>query len=154
MIDIEEIKKYLPYYLNDKERQSLLQELKNYPENLDGRIFTTYLKDEQNIFQGDGFQEFLFVNLPDSNVGKLPAMVLSNTCDISLTNERLIKKNKKDEEIELSNQVFSAINRVLRKSYLMAFKMSGRSRSQKEKNRKDTSSFSLVFNFKILSLLK
>ena len=92
MIDIEEIKKYLPYYLNDKERQSLLQELKNYPENLDGRIFTTYLKDEQNIFQGDGFQEFLFVNLPDSNVGKLPAMVLSNTCDISLTNERLYPK--------------------------------------------------------------
>ena len=88
-----------------------------------------------------------FIDLFNSNKPLLKSF-------LSLTNERLIKKNKKDEEIELSNQVFSAINRVLRKSYLMAFKMSGRSRSQKEKNRKDTSSFSLVFNFKILSLLK
>lgn len=92
MIDVEEIEKHLPYYLTDKARHSLLQELKSFPENLDGRIFTSYLKDKENIFQGDGFQEFLFVNLPDTTIGKMSAMVLSNTCDIDLTNERLISK--------------------------------------------------------------
>ncbi len=92
MIDVEEIQKYLPYYLTDSARHSLLNELKSFPGNLDGRIFTSYLKEKGNIFQGDGFQDFLFVNLPDPTTGKMPAMVLSNTCDLDLKNERLFPK--------------------------------------------------------------
>jgi hypothetical protein len=92
MIDVSEIEKYLPYYLTDKERQSLLQEIKDFPDNIDQRFFTTYLKDEKSIFQGDGYSDFLFVNLPDPKVGKLPAIVISNTCDIDQENKRLSPK--------------------------------------------------------------
>ena len=92
MIDEKEIEKHLPYYLTDKARHSLIEELKDYPDNIDGRIFTTYLKNEHTIFQGDGFQDFLFINLPHPEIKKLPAMVLSNTCDIALTNKRLFPK--------------------------------------------------------------
>lgn len=92
MIDLEEIEKYLPYYLTDRERQSLLKEIREFPDNIDQRFFTTYLKDEKNIFQGDGYSDFLFVNLPDPEVGKLPAMVISNTCDIDQNNKRLNPK--------------------------------------------------------------
>lgn len=92
MIDVKEIEKYLPYYLTGQERQSLLKEIKDFPENIDQRFFSSSLKDEKNIFQGDGFRDFLFVNLPDPKVGKLPAMVISNTCDIDQNNRRLNPK--------------------------------------------------------------
>ncbi|MGM0655692.1 MAG: hypothetical protein ACQETR_10305 [Thermodesulfobacteriota bacterium] len=90
MISENEIKKYLPHYLSIDSRKALLRELEDYPENIDGRIFTTYLKTEKTIFQGDGFNDFLFVNLPNPKIGKRPAMVISNTCDISKENERKI----------------------------------------------------------------
>ena len=92
MIDVEEIKKYLPYYLTEEDRQSLLKELEKFPDNIDDRLFTTYLKNEINIFQGDGYQDFLFVNLPGKKIDKMPAMIISNTCDIDTNNKRLFPK--------------------------------------------------------------
>lgn len=92
MIDIEEIEKYLPYYLTAQDKRSLLEEINRFPDNINQRLFTNYLKGEKNIFQGDGFKGLLFVNFPDEKIGKKPAMVISNTCDVDINNKRLIPK--------------------------------------------------------------
>lgn len=90
MIPFEEIKKYLPQYLSSTAQQELFNELKAFPHNIDQRIYTTYLRNHTNLFQGDGIQNLLYINFPNTNVGQVPGMILSNTCDIDQTNKRLV----------------------------------------------------------------
>jgi len=93
MISFEEIKDYLPKYLTPESEKTLFEELKRFPDNIDSRLYTNYLKDENIIFQGDGIEGLLFVNLPDQKIGKVSAMILSNTCDINPENVRLYQPN-------------------------------------------------------------
>jgi hypothetical protein len=91
MISIEDVQLYLPKYLTPDSEKALFEELKNFPQNIDGRLYTSRLKNELTIFQGDGIKELLVVNLPDTNVNPSPTMILSNTCDIDPNNQRLFK---------------------------------------------------------------
>ena len=93
MISFEEVKYYLPKYLTPESEKDLFQELKSFPDNIDSRLFTSYLKEEPFLFQGDGIEGLLFVNLPDTDIRRLRAVVLSNTCDISPQNKRLSRPN-------------------------------------------------------------
>lgn len=93
MISFEEVKYYLPKYLTPESEKALFQELQSFPDNIDSRLFTSYLKEEPFLFQGDGIEGLLFVNLPDSDIRKLRAVVLSNTCDINPKNKRLSRPN-------------------------------------------------------------
>ncbi|MFX1513827.1 MAG: hypothetical protein ACFFCQ_14680, partial [Promethearchaeota archaeon] len=67
----------------------LFNELKAFPENIDGRFYTSKLQQETTIFQGDGIKDLLVINLPDPRIGCAPGMVFSNTCDIDLDNTHL-----------------------------------------------------------------
>lgn len=89
MTSIEEIKKYLPQYLSASATVSLFEELKQFPSNIDQRIYTERLKGEGIIFQGDGLMGLLYVNLPDTTAKPLLGMIFSNTCDIDTQNDRL-----------------------------------------------------------------
>ncbi len=89
MTSIEEIKKYLPQYLSDSATVSLFEELKQFPSNIDQRIYTERLKGKSVIFQGDGLIGLLYVNLPDTTAKPLLGMIFSNTCDIDPQNNRL-----------------------------------------------------------------
>ena len=89
MTSIEEIKKYLPQYLSASATVSLFEELKQFPSNIDQRIYTESLKGESIIFQGDGLMGLLYVNLPDTTSKPLFGMIFSNTCDIDEKNDRL-----------------------------------------------------------------
>lgn len=91
MIDFEEIKKYLPKYLSEESTKSLFEDLKAFPGNINNRFYGNVLDDELTIFQGDGIRDLLVINLPDIKVEPFPAMVISNTCDITLENERKIE---------------------------------------------------------------
>lgn len=93
MISFEEIKDYLPKYLTPESEKTLFKEFKAFPENIDSRLYTNYLKDENIIFQGDGIEGLLFVNLPNKRIDKVSAMILSNTCDIYPENVRLFQPN-------------------------------------------------------------
>ena len=90
MIPFEEVKKYLPQYLSSTAQQELFKELDHFPDNIDQRIYTSQLTDEENIFQGDGIQNLLYINFPSTDIGEVPAMILSNTCDIDPSNKRLM----------------------------------------------------------------
>lgn len=90
---LEEIKLYLPKYLTPESEKILFKELKEFPQNIDSRLYTIYLKDSNFVYQGDGIEGLLYINLPDTIVDKVPAMVLSNTCDISPQNRRFFPPN-------------------------------------------------------------
>jgi len=85
----DEIKKYLPQYLSITGQEKLFKELEKFPENID-KIYTTSLTHEENFFQGDGITYLLCVHLPDTQIRKAPVMILSNTCDTDLSNNRLM----------------------------------------------------------------
>ncbi len=89
MISIEEVEKYLPQYLSASSTASLFSELKQFPENIDKRIYTSKLKNDPSIFQGDGLRNLLCVNLPSLDARPLMGMIFSNTCDVSIENKRL-----------------------------------------------------------------
>ena len=93
MIDLEEIKLYLPKYLSAESEQNLFKNLKDFPDNIDSRMYSSMLLDDQIIYQGDGLEGLLIINLPDSRIGKAKAMVLSNTCDIDINNVRMFSSS-------------------------------------------------------------
>ena len=90
MITDEELKKYLPKYLSEENYNNLLSELKSFPNNIDARMYTSYLKDDI-IYQGDGIDNMPIIDLAQSSKGpqSVPALILSNTCDMDLANIRM-----------------------------------------------------------------
>lgn len=86
-MDIDTIRLYLPKYLSPESEKELFSELKKFPENLDSRFYISRL-DNNVILQGDGLKDLLVINLPDTDIRAVNAMVLSNTCDLELENER------------------------------------------------------------------
>lgn len=89
MIPFEEIKKYLPQYLSDSSQENLFEELRNFPDNIDQRFYSELLTRDKMVYQGDGLVGMLVVNLPDNKTEAVPAMVLSNTCDLDPANKRI-----------------------------------------------------------------
>lgn len=90
MIAFEEIKKYLPQYLSSVSQDKLFEDLKNFPENIiEKKFYSLKLGKDKTIFQGDGLEGILVVNLPDVNANRAPVLVISNTCDIDPSNKRI-----------------------------------------------------------------
>ena len=87
-MNLDEIKIYLPKFLSAESDRELFKGLKDFPDNIDERLYTTYLHDTKIIYQGDGLNNLLVVNLPKSEIKPVPGIILSNTCDIDLQNER------------------------------------------------------------------
>ena len=90
MITEDELKKYLPKYLSEENYNTLLAELKSFPYNIDGRMYTSVL-DKNVIFQGDGLKEMPIIDLAniERGVKKVSCLILSNTCDMDLSNSRM-----------------------------------------------------------------
>jgi hypothetical protein len=88
-MDLNEIKLYLPKYLSPSSEQNLFEQLKNFPQNIDSRIYSEDVRLENNLYQGDGIEGLLVTNLPNPDIRSANAMVLSNTCDINPQNKRL-----------------------------------------------------------------
>ncbi|KIE17424.1 hypothetical protein DS62_03535, partial [Smithella sp. SC_K08D17] len=89
MIDFEEVKKYLPQYLSSKSQDKLFQELKSFPKNIDDRLYSQVLKKDGIVYQGDGINGMLVVNLPLEEIRPVRSMILSNSCSIHADNKKL-----------------------------------------------------------------
>lgn len=87
-MNIDDFKIYLPKFLSAESDRDLFKGLKDFPENMDDRLYTSYLKDSKLIYQGDGINDLLVVNLPQSDIKPVPGIIFSNTCDIDLENQR------------------------------------------------------------------
>ena len=68
MITEDELKKYLPKYLSEENYKTLLAELKSFPYNIDGRMYTSML-DKNVIFQGDGLKKMPIIDLANIERG-------------------------------------------------------------------------------------
>lgn len=127
--DAESLPKQLPYYLTaDPDKKLLVQEIKALtdgarrgyvvPKNIDR--FAT------DMIQGDGWRGFQFFSFSEGNKKNTQGIVLSNSCDISLENERalpskvtfaiLIKLSKLQERFEnkgiSADQITSKISAI------------------------------------------
>lgn len=87
-MNLDDIKIYLPKFLSAESDRELFNGLKDFPDNIDERMYTTYLHDSNILYQGDALNNLLVVNLPKTEIKPVPGIILSNTCDIDLQNER------------------------------------------------------------------
>ena len=81
---------YLPKYLSTAAQENLFLELRQFPDNIDGRLYTIALQGERTLFQGDGLASLWVADLPGATIGKARVMVLSNSCDIAHDSGRLL----------------------------------------------------------------
>lgn len=84
----EDIKIHLPKFLSLQEEEDLFLALKDFPKNIDSRLYSESCRQLNEVFQGDGFVGLPIVNLPDVAVKKLDCVLISNSCDLSPDNPR------------------------------------------------------------------
>jgi len=84
----EDIRQYLPKYLSPSSYSEILDELKGFPENIDERMY--FKPSDDILYQGDVISDMPIVDMDNLNKGikHSPALILSNTCDMDLNNER------------------------------------------------------------------
>lgn len=87
MINADDIKLYLPKYLSDLSQESLFYELKKFPSNDPNQYYVSF--EDKVIYQGDALKNIPFISLPDTNINYINVIVISNTCDIDLSNTRI-----------------------------------------------------------------
>jgi hypothetical protein len=85
---LSDIEIYLPKYLSADEQTQLFEELRQFPENIDGRMYSSICDYGEELYQGDGLSNLPIVSLPLTNPETANVMIISNTCDISPDNER------------------------------------------------------------------
>ena len=94
MISFDDIRIYLPKYLSETASISLFDELSQFPDNIDSRIYSQAVAIENSeVLQGDGLSSLSVVNLPDTRIQAVNAMVISNSCDINPENQRLFSSS-------------------------------------------------------------
>lgn len=91
MLDLDDIRLYLPKYLSPETEKKLLEDLSDFPSNIDDRMYTNL--ENEIIFQGDCIKDLLIINLPDTKTKKSNSLIISNTCDIDEKNERKFSSN-------------------------------------------------------------
>jgi len=79
---------FLPQYLSDSSKNSLRESLKQFPENIDERLYSKHIIDESSILQGDGIEGMDVYDVSSQRTYQSPCLVISNTCDIDLRNKR------------------------------------------------------------------
>jgi hypothetical protein len=93
MTSLEKFEKHLPQYLSYDARARLFDSLNQFPDNIDYRLYTQFLENENTVFQGDGIEDVLFVLLPSKDYQVTNVIILSNSCDINPENKRYLELN-------------------------------------------------------------
>ncbi len=114
MIDLDDIRLYLPKYVSPETEKKLLEDLSDFPSNIDDRMYTNL--ENKIIFQGDCIKDLLIINLPDTKIKKSNSIIISNTCDVDDKNERKFSSNiiytpliklEKYKNILIKNKMYS-----------------------------------------------
>ncbi|MCX8481216.1 MAG: hypothetical protein ORN58_04775 [Sediminibacterium sp.] len=119
-MNFDDFKLYLPKYLSSESDKELFNCLKDFPCNIDKRLYSSKLFNEEILYQGDGIKDLLVINLPDNKIDMKNCMLLSNTCDIDLINKRffpsqiiyapIFNLNKYNEILSKSSKTQQQIN--------------------------------------------
>ncbi|MBI2425746.1 MAG: hypothetical protein HYV27_23175 [Candidatus Hydrogenedentes bacterium] len=84
----DDIKAFLPKYLSEERVEDLFRELKQFPGNIDGRLYSSTQTEE--LLQGDVIDQLPIVLLPEERIELRSSLIVSNTCDISTENRRYV----------------------------------------------------------------
>jgi hypothetical protein len=93
MIDLDDIRLYLPKYLSPETEGKLFTDLRGYPATIDARMYGFIGKSDSVLYQGDGLNAMPVTNLPSKEIKNLPCIVISNTCDINPESEKKYATN-------------------------------------------------------------
>ena len=85
---VNDISLFLPKYLSEESTKKLLHSIGGFPDNISHTLYTNSLTDDNIIFQGDALKSLPITNLPEEKIGFAPSLIISNTCDIDLSNIR------------------------------------------------------------------
>ena len=83
---LEDIRLFLPRYLNPEHQAELFEAIKQFPENKDYYLGRQYY--QHDLLQGDGWRGFVAINFHSGERKTVTGLVLSNTCDIDIKNPR------------------------------------------------------------------
>jgi hypothetical protein len=89
-ISIEQIRLYLPQYLSPERQQDLWNDLRSFPNT---RSIYSARNTDPNYLQGDGWRGFVAIDFHSLERKTVSGLILSNSCDISLTNLRATTPN-------------------------------------------------------------
>lgn len=78
---------FLPEYLSSESQRVLIDAIKQFPDNLDNRLYSSQCLAEQNALQGDGIQALTLGHTHSRQFIELPCMLISNSCDMDLSNQ-------------------------------------------------------------------
>ena len=79
---LSDIEIYLPKYLSQSDQSKLFEELKQFPDNIHKRLYSSRRDGDAVILQGDGLASLPVIQLPSTDVMVAKVMIVSNTCDI------------------------------------------------------------------------
>jgi hypothetical protein len=82
----EQVKLFLPKYLTPEESHILFEELRRFPEKQDFYLSAP----PEPLLQGDGWRGFVLINFETQEKKSVSGLVLSNSCDIDLSNGRAL----------------------------------------------------------------
>jgi hypothetical protein len=85
---IRDIDVYLPKFLSADSKRALFEGLRQFPDNIDSRLYTNRLRDDRIVYQGDGIQHLPFLIMPEMKARQVDAIIISNSCDIDPKNPR------------------------------------------------------------------
>jgi len=87
-MDREDIDRFLPKFLSAKDSKELQYAVNEMLAGGTKSYYTSRLMNEPVLYQGDGLKSLPYFELPRTDVKTVPAMVISNTCDVDPDNPR------------------------------------------------------------------
>lgn len=82
----ENLALFLPEYLSGPSQRNLIDAIKQFPANIDDRLYCHGGTAESSPLQGDGVFGLTMGHVESRRFIELPCMLLSNSCDMDLTN--------------------------------------------------------------------
>ena len=82
----EQIRLFLPKYLSADQQRELFSELAKFPDNFDFYLLRNDLR--EMLLQGDGWRGFVVIDFVTGARKTVSGIVLSNSCDIAIENQR------------------------------------------------------------------
>lgn len=88
-LNAEDLQKAIPAYLSAADKAALAKALKDFPQA--GRTYPYFLnQSDMNPLQGDIWRGLEIIRIEDGTQKKVLGMIISNSCDISPENKRLL----------------------------------------------------------------
>lgn len=86
----EDFKIFLPKFLSAESEKKLFEELSDFPNSFDQRIYLGPISEPNGLLQGDCVDGLPVFNLPSPSIKYSKALLLSNSCDVDPQNSRLV----------------------------------------------------------------